>query len=57
MLNINVRKSFSKQIAINNLLMSDFVPSMINDMDREEWIVSLTVIIKVACVWEQVACK
>ena len=34
------------------VLTYDFAPSTIDDADRVEWIVSLTTIIKVACIWE-----
>ena len=48
---------FSGPFSSAKLLTYDFVPSIIDDMDCVKWIVSLTTIIKVAYVWEQVACK
>ena len=42
---------------VEYLLKCDFVLSTIDDVDFVKWIVSLTMIIKVACIWKQAACK
>ena len=55
MVDILLDKDLKCSLAL--LLVYDFVPSTIDDMDCVKWIVTLTAIIKVACVWEQVACK
>ena len=47
----------SSPLSSAKLLICDFVPSKIDDVDCVKWIMILRVIIKVACIWEQVACK